>query len=416
MPGPPSPTHSFVSSFSWMAEKTSSELIPMLKNAYHTLKDKEKDLLLAAELGKSLLEHNLQLKSSYDSLLQKATTPPISPSSSTSSKLTDKDDMRFIPSHTACEAMINVLEKKNAELTRKIELTVKAQEQLKNPKKIKRLKDEICFLKSQLDIASTKIQELQDMRSRQKHRKVRQEPEKEEDWIETLYETLDRKREEKESVHRSKLELESKLAVTLKDLCELKRQYESFQFTLQDFEQLQMAYERQRAHVEELKGSLEEHRVIVQRLNGEHDSMPFVHNVSLLSELEFHWLKSPSLILSKVTGLDQQVIDEAFDFMNQIEASSQSASSYSHRASSQSASSYLSSAHFSVLSSPEDSYPTLDLYPHLPTSPCFLELEPLNFIERLKNHIQKLFNLVWKWCRFSMVLTTVLVISAWQGP
>jgi hypothetical protein len=46
MPGPPSPTHSFVSSFSWMAEKTSSELIPMLKNAYHTLKDKEKGIKL----------------------------------------------------------------------------------------------------------------------------------------------------------------------------------------------------------------------------------------------------------------------------------------------------------------------------------------------------------------------------------
>ncbi|KAG1049822.1 hypothetical protein G6F43_007876 [Rhizopus delemar] len=403
-----------------MAEKTSSELIPMLKNAYHTLKDKEKDLLLAAELGKSLLEHNLQLKSSYDSLLKKSTTPPISPSSSTSTKFTDKDDMRFIPSHTACEAMIDVLEKKNVELTRKIELTVKAQEELKHPKNIKRLKDEICFLKSQLDIASTKIQELQDMRSRQKHPKVRRAPEKEEeDVIERLYETLDQKREEKASVHRSKLELESKLAVTLKDLCELKRQYDSFQFTLQDFEQLQQAYERQKAHVEELKSSLEEHRVMVQKLNGEPDSVPLVPNMSLLSELEYHWLKSPSVILSKVTGLDQQVIDEAFDFMSQIEASSQSASSSSHPASSQPASSYLSSVYSladDLLSSPDDRYPTLDLYPHLPTRPCFLELEPLNFIERLKNHIQKLFNLVWKWCRFSMVLTTVLVISAWQGP
>lgn len=43
--GPPSPslsTASFMSSISWMAEKTSSELIPMLKNAYSALKDKEK--------------------------------------------------------------------------------------------------------------------------------------------------------------------------------------------------------------------------------------------------------------------------------------------------------------------------------------------------------------------------------------
>lgn len=44
-PGPPSPTFStssFMSSVSWMAEKTSSELIPLLKNAYSALKDKEK--------------------------------------------------------------------------------------------------------------------------------------------------------------------------------------------------------------------------------------------------------------------------------------------------------------------------------------------------------------------------------------
>lgn len=43
--GPPSPTlstASFMSSVSWMAEKTSTELIPLLKNAYSALKDKEK--------------------------------------------------------------------------------------------------------------------------------------------------------------------------------------------------------------------------------------------------------------------------------------------------------------------------------------------------------------------------------------
>lgn len=44
-PGPPSPslsTTSFMSSVSWMADKTTSELIPLLKNAYSALKDKEK--------------------------------------------------------------------------------------------------------------------------------------------------------------------------------------------------------------------------------------------------------------------------------------------------------------------------------------------------------------------------------------
>lgn len=46
---PPSPTMSttsFLSSVSWMAEKSSSDLIPLLKNAYHTLKDRERGKFL----------------------------------------------------------------------------------------------------------------------------------------------------------------------------------------------------------------------------------------------------------------------------------------------------------------------------------------------------------------------------------
>lgn len=60
--GPPSPTlstTSFMSSVSWMAEKTSNELIPMLKNAYSALKDKEK--------GKFKKEKNCMCKKKKDS-------------------------------------------------------------------------------------------------------------------------------------------------------------------------------------------------------------------------------------------------------------------------------------------------------------------------------------------------------------
>jgi hypothetical protein len=43
--GPPSPTmstNSIISSMSWIVEKSPTDLIPMLKNAYTALKDKER--------------------------------------------------------------------------------------------------------------------------------------------------------------------------------------------------------------------------------------------------------------------------------------------------------------------------------------------------------------------------------------
>jgi hypothetical protein len=47
--GPPSPTLSTTSlrsSVSWMAEKTSTELLPILKHVYKSLKDKEKGIVI----------------------------------------------------------------------------------------------------------------------------------------------------------------------------------------------------------------------------------------------------------------------------------------------------------------------------------------------------------------------------------
>ena len=46
--GPPSPTmstNSIISSMSWIVEKSPTDLIPMLKNAYTALKDKERGRL-----------------------------------------------------------------------------------------------------------------------------------------------------------------------------------------------------------------------------------------------------------------------------------------------------------------------------------------------------------------------------------
>ncbi|CAG8624312.1 1406_t:CDS:2, partial [Ambispora leptoticha] len=58
--GMASPTSTVPDSF--YAGKTHAELTAMLK-------ERERDISLAAEIGKSLLENNIQLKAKYDSML-----------------------------------------------------------------------------------------------------------------------------------------------------------------------------------------------------------------------------------------------------------------------------------------------------------------------------------------------------------
>ncbi|KAI9487081.1 MAG: hypothetical protein EXX96DRAFT_593403 [Benjaminiella poitrasii] len=500
-----------MSSVSWMAEKTSTELIPMLKGAYSALKDKEKDLVLAAELGKSLLEHNLQLKSKYDSLLS-TVTPPITPSSSMvpiqeqqvckndlGDDLNDEESaMRFVPSRGTREAMIEVLERKNLELTSKLEQAMAEQDKQRrlNSKRTRQLENEINFLKSDLDIATTKIQELQEMNERQKQleantnfnifKKVKEE----EKLVDELYSEIDKIKHEKYSIIQSKKELETKLSATLKDLGELKTQFEKFEFTQQDFDRLKEAYDRQFIHIDELNHSLEEHRNILQKLKDRGASLYSALSVSasssysgysnineirdqlrstLLSELETEWFKSnkvntlpyvntepkaannkalssiskssqesstmmrdflefkektltaiynaPSIgfesVLSKATGIDQDVLDDTISFIDRIERQH-----YKDKG-------VLFSCHYEDdnvekynISDLNDQYPSSDLYPFISSSENTVsnadEIE--SFAGRLRNYIRNLFNLIWKWCRFTMILTIALLINIWQGP
>lgn len=440
------------------------------------------DLVLAAELGKSLLEHNLRLKTSYDSLLH-SSTPPITPSSSTvpiqddgdsGIDSCDEETMRFVPSRGTREAMIEVLERKNTELTAKLELAMMEQDKivLTNSKKTRQLDNEINLLKSNLDIATSKIQELQDMNQRQKKIESIQPVQNLEDekLVDELYSEIDKVQKEREQVTQSKLELEAKLATTLKDLGELKKQFEKFEFTQNDFGELQEAYERQFVHIDELNSSLEEHRTILQKLKERGISIhstrstpaPSCYNGndqfrkhSLLGELEMEWLKSnkttpvttdtplsdksdflsqqapflrdfteksltafynaPSIglesVLSKATGIDQSLLDDALNFIDEIEAQhnqEKCMAVYNN---------FQDEEDFDIF---QDHYPSSDLYPS-PTSPEQMQIqrfvnEPNSFVGRLRNQIRKLFTLIWRWCRFTMVLTTALLINAWQGP
>ncbi|KAI8876147.1 hypothetical protein K501DRAFT_337837 [Backusella circina FSU 941] len=295
---PPSPTlsaTSFRSSVSWN-KKSPSELIPMLKNAYKALKEKERDLKLAAEIGKSLLENNLALKTNYEDLLN---TPYPTPSNSYSlikdvpevntvaSQEEDSESesgLRYIPTRTR-EALVEILEEKNAELSEQLELVLQAQTNLEKSHKRKacQLEKELEFLRSNLENATAKIQELEDLKSSSntkntsisntrsfidklslnKEEKLREN----EDYLGRLQDQVDKLQQENQSLNHSKVEAEDKLNITLHDLCVLKEQYQGLEQKQNEYDSLKNAHKQQFHHSLELESNLEEHETILQKFS-----------------------------------------------------------------------------------------------------------------------------------------------------
>lgn len=415
--GPPSPTMSttsFMSSVSWMAEKSSADLIPMLKNAYHALKDKERgiakdmsrwcsilmawlsviDLMLAAEIGKSLLENNIAMKNRYEELLNNTRSTPMlkgsldtspittttaggaalpTPSSSvlttsqryesdsgiescleSGSDYEDDDDdednddpshrsMRFVPSRSTREAMIEVLELKNTELNAHLETILEEQSHMdkSNTKKHRELEQEISALTSSLEIATGKIQELEDMNKRANQRRSNDSrgnlPNPNDDdaavdrqMMEELLDQIDSLKTENDTTLQSKIDLETKLAHTLQDLRKLKEQFDHFQFTKDDHEDLKAAYERQFKHIDELNASVEEHRSMLQKLKDRgipihatpapscidgmdpSSSSSSGYRNTLLGELENEWMKQQQQLNDCLQSTAQPSSSEEF--------------------------------------------------------------------------------------------------------
>lgn len=445
------------------------------------------DLMLAAEIGKSLLENNIRLKTSYEDLLQKtqraaaaAAAPLPTPSSSldpptvmlndsgidSGSEQGEDDGMRFVPSHRTREAMIEVLERKNVELTKRLEAALAEKEAAdrKNVKKTRQLEAEIEALKSNLDIATTKIQELEEMNERQRRMQQHNEEEDQRKVVDELLDRIDQLRAENEAVSASKAQVESQLARTLRDLKELKNQFEQFQFTQKEYETLQEAYERQFRHVAELKESVEEHRSLLQKLkdrgvriysasttpapsvcHGRRDSVVAIRN-TLLGELESEWLKQRSKsdgssisqltekplsaiyntrefalvesVLSKATGIDKALLDEALSFISRLEDEhdeDKCLDLYAYDVDENEEDGFT----FSLFDHHHPLYPSHELYPdphHVSFEVSRVTNAPRSFLDRLRRLLRHFFRAVLRWCRFAVILTTAVLISVWQGP
>ncbi|KAI8068619.1 hypothetical protein BC940DRAFT_366816 [Gongronella butleri] len=293
MPPPPSPTLSTTSlrsSMSWIAEKSPQDLVGLLKSAYSHLREKEKDLVLAAEVGRHLLTSKAQLEKNYESLLASMDAGP-STDHENSHAIDDDDDdddteapeMRFIPSLQAQQIMMEVLEQKNKELQLQLDQLENEKQNLSKSsiERTKELEHGIHVLKSDLDMATAKIHELEAMQTtnqadatqmRRGSRRRRAEHASNSDTsdsdgsMDELQQDLNRLQGEKQQAIEAKRELESKLKLAMTDLRQLKQQFQQFEFSQDTYKSMQQTYERQMMHIHELNTTLEEHRALFQKL------------------------------------------------------------------------------------------------------------------------------------------------------
>jgi hypothetical protein len=309
---------------------------------------------LAAEIGKSLLENNMALKSNYDHLLSNYSPYP-TPSNSSSSLIklaatTEEDqeqDLKYVPSTTR-EALVEMLEKKNQDLSGKLETVLCKQEKLdrSHTKRARQLKNQVELLQDSLDHAVTKIQEMEKRKTLTKDsisstilsNNIATEQDKQEKNLNTILTVnsntcagdcidlklkMDQLKAENDHVSQAKAQIEKNLFETLHDLRLLKQQCEDFQFTMHNHEQLQKTFDAQNLHINELKNSLEEHRHVLTKLreggiylsaeeqeNHEEISQDMSLRNNLLTEIENAWFKHQTLTSSLLYSQEE---DEEYE-------------------------------------------------------------------------------------------------------
>ncbi|KAI9311854.1 hypothetical protein BX666DRAFT_1867361 [Dichotomocladium elegans] len=451
-------TTSFMSSFSWVAEKSSNELTALLKKAYQSLREKERgkhtnwkrgrvELEFIPEIGNSLLENNTTLKSRYEELLAQINEYERQHNDSANESEYDGSDngatMRLISSQRAHEAHIEELKQENAEMEIMLEKALKesAETGIANERHARNLEKEIEFLRSTLDDAAQKIEELETQKQRGRQGTIRtlatptaantinstttnvtdSNDMGEDIWLaQELTEKMMQIEAENEQLAYAKRAIEGKLANALADLEQLRHQFGEFQFTKEGYDNLQEAYHRQFKHIEELNSSLEDHRTILARLRERgircgHATQPHpfeelrmtTPKQSLLHELENAWLKTHN---PQPDGTDYEN-PASLANENRIVPSVSSQRQHSHYAA------------YNLY--PSASTPTTELlvsgcrYYRFRTDDPDLETcvdMPSSFIGCVLWFLQSMLRVMWRWCRFSVVLLTAILINLWQGP
>ncbi|CDS12285.1 hypothetical protein LRAMOSA04480 [Lichtheimia ramosa] len=277
--------------------KSPEELRSLVQEAYTTLRAKEKDIKLAAEVGWALLENNLELKARHETLekslhVSRTSSPELDmkPSTSiltrsnnthaTASRILQRVDssdsqqsndtnstMRLISKEQADEAIVRMLTEKNAEIQHILDTTLARHEAARQAdlERTQRLEQEMNQLQTRLDQAAQTIERLEKSKSETLQQQAATAAAAEESVCSSyddhmLTTRLAQLQQEHERLLAGKATTQSKLDKATWDLEQWQKQIANLEIIDQKYKVQQMAFAQQARDIARLTGTLEDYR------------------------------------------------------------------------------------------------------------------------------------------------------------
>ncbi|KAG2223889.1 hypothetical protein INT45_012762 [Circinella minor] len=292
-----------------LREASSPEkLAALLKNTYATLRSKERDLKLAAELGRSLLDNNLELKAKHDSLLQqqkqhqqrwgqpqqqrsenKSPERIMIPSTSILTRsrnanenasrwlervdspggLSDTSNnsstMRLIPQQQAHDAIVQMLTEKNKAMEASLETTLvdlnKAK--LAGNERVEMLQNKVNNLQQRLDHAGNTIEVIEKQRREENNNHRRLSISEDDDIATTdaeLIAQINKLKAENQRLLEAKSTAQRKLDEATQNLNQWQQQVQDYEAMNAEYQQQQIACQQQANEISLLTGAVEDYR------------------------------------------------------------------------------------------------------------------------------------------------------------
>lgn len=303
---PASPTCSVFSSFSWMAEKSSSEVKHILKSAFSSLAEKERDLKLAAEVGKTLLENNTLLEQKYHTLQNEFDLQNQRSTKQYQHRLQRNEDV------------ITSLETQNAELLKKYEATLESKEKIsrQNTSSQQKLTCQVNELYRSLELAYEKIQEHEDYRQDYMKKMNGRDNDIFEasrsvipamtnnhhyDYIEELSNKMEHMSNQNQELLKAKEHIEYQVKDAMTQLNGLQQQFSQVQQSKEQFNLLEHKFQHQENHIHQLTSLIEEYRLNLLS-DCHHETMP-----SLITESHFSSDDDEEYYHDRFDALPQQI-------------------------------------------------------------------------------------------------------------
>ncbi|ORX98704.1 hypothetical protein K493DRAFT_313527 [Basidiobolus meristosporus CBS 931.73] len=283
---------------------TRTEVQRLLREAYSIITEKDKEITFAAKLRNRVLEENELLKTKYEEIITYLSEHGFFVTESYDSDRLEIVDQTPLPNTPVTtihpvrplsrrpsmrfdEENVAELEMANAELQSRLDAAVQenAQRRKQNERQIRNLEADIRGLRTELDMANQTVTQLRDRNYQLQQRKrvehhIHQHDANDEQFIDQLIQKVSQLEELKASLEAQKLDLEKRLSGVLNGLEEARLRIEELEETHNEYNELQVAFERQSMHVAELSQSVEEQRSWIQGIFSQHSprSVPGTYN------------------------------------------------------------------------------------------------------------------------------------------